>query len=78
MLERPLLLGVAFCFGLTLCGEVLTLEGEFRAAHCQSCGGFPEFTIAMFIVCGLVGAGGGGVLGAGRDSSESISSEPVS
>src|SRR5271156_1816950 len=54
--------------GLTLCAEVLTLEGVLRSAHHSSCGGFPESAIAQSVVCGPVGAAGAVVRRAGPGS----------
>src|SRR5579863_3547895 len=54
--------------GLTLCGEVLTLESEFRLDNAIPVEGFPEFTIAIFMVRGRGWAAGGVVRGAGAGS----------
>src|ERR1700729_847509 len=61
--------------GLTLCEEVLTLEGVLRSACHPSCGGFPESAIATTVVCGPVGAAGALLCGAGGGSAEPRSAE---
>jgi len=61
--------------GLTLCLEVLTLEGGFRLVCCQSCGGVPEATITRFDVGGLVGAARAVLCGAGPGSARAGSAE---
>jgi hypothetical protein len=68
------------CSGLTLREEVLTLEGVLRSADRQSCGGFPEFTMAQSVVRGPVGAAGAVVrsTGSGSASAETASAEPGS
>ena len=53
---------------MTLCGEVLTLESEFRLDNAIPVEGFPEFTIAMFMVRSRGWAAGGVVRGAGAGS----------
>jgi hypothetical protein len=62
--------------GLTLRVEVLTLKFVLRSAHRQSWGGFPEFTIARFVVCGSFGAGGAVLRGPGSRSAEPACPEP--